>query len=311
MIKKLFGIAPTKEKNGSGYIPSPLGRKLGVDKVTGFKATDFGGKRYIGNKKVLVLCTEERYFKTTNGKLFSTGNNVQETMVPLMHLINAGFDFDVVTPTGKPAILEEWSVPIKDEAVLQFRNENQSKFEKPISLKVLVSTNQLVANSDYMALFLPGGHGAMVGLPGDENVGKLIRWIESSDRYLIAVCHGPAAMVATSVNNKEPHPYKGYKMVAFPDKLDKQSPSLGYLPGQLTWFQCEALEKEGIKIINDKITGATHIDRKLISGDSPKACDELGRITVDTLFNELLIKEIDGILYDKYDQSGASSHGAS
>ena len=289
MIKKLFGLAPTKEKNGSGYIPSPMGRKLGVDKVSGYKATDFGGKKYSGPKKVLVLCTEERYFKMTNGKLFSTGNNVQETMVPLMHLVNGGFDFDVVTPTGKSAILEEWSVPVNDEAVIKFRKTHQSKFDKPLSLKELISKNELNDDSEYIALFLPGGHGSMVGLPNDANVGGLIRWIKQSDRYLVAVCHGPAAMMATTQNSKEPHPYKGYKMVAFPDKFDKQSPSLGYLPGQLTWFQCEALEKEGIKIINDKITGATHIDRKLISGDSPKACDDLGKIAVHELFKELKI----------------------
>ena len=286
MIRKILGIAPTKEKDGAGYIPSPLGRKLGVDKVSGYKETDFGGRKYTGDKKVLVLCTEERYFKMTNGKHFSTGNNVQETMVPLMHLVNAGFDFDVVTPTGKPAILEEWSVPIKDDAVIYFRSKYQSKFNKPASLKELVINNELRNESDYIALFLPGGHGSMVGLPADENVGALIRWINESDRYLVAVCHGPAAMIAKDKTDK-PNPYSGYKMVAFPDKFDKQSPSLGYLPGQLPWFQCEALEKEGIEIINDKITGATHVDRKLISGDSPKACDDLGKITVKALLKEL------------------------
>jgi molecular chaperone Hsp31 and glyoxalase 3 len=286
MIKKILGLAPTKEKNGSGYIPSPMGRMLGVDKVSGYQATDFNGKKYTGEKKVLVLCTEERYFEMANGKLFSTGNNVQETMVPLMHLVNGGFDFDVVTPTGKSAILEEWSVPVKDEPVLNFRKDNQTKFNKPLSLKKLVESNELNSDSCYIALFLPGGHGSMVGLPEDRNVGKLIRWIETSDRYLVAVCHGPAAMIARD-NKDEPNPYKGYKMVAFPDKFDKQSPSLGYLPGHLPWFQCEALEKEGIEIINDKITGATHMDRKLISGDSPKACDELGKMTVAALFKEV------------------------
>ncbi|WNB17611.1 DJ-1/PfpI family protein [Marivirga arenosa] len=286
MIKKIFGIAPTKEKNGSAYIPSPMGRMLGVDKVSGFKASTFEGKKYRGDKKILVLCTEERYFEMANGKQFSTGNNVQETMVPIMHLVNGGFDFEVVTPTGKKAILEEWSVPLKDEAVIKFRTENQLKFNNPLSLKKLIENDELNDTSKYIALFLPGGHGAMVGLPEDENVGKLLRWIKTSDRYLVAVCHGPAAMIAKDKKD-EPNPYKGYKMVAFPDKFDKQSPSLGYLPGQLPWFQCEALEKEGIEVINDKITGATHIDRKLISGDSPKACDELGKITVDTLFKEL------------------------
>jgi len=290
MIKKLFGMASTKEENGRGFIPSPIGRKFGVDKVSGFKKTDFGGKKYTGDKRVLVLCTEEQYFEMTNGKLFSTGNNVQETMVPLMHLVSAGFDFEVVTPTGKPAILEEWSVPQKDEAVLQFRKKTKSKFDKPLSLKNLINENALQDESKYIALFLPGGHGSMVGLPHDENVGTLLRWIEASDRHLVAVCHGPAAMIATAVNNKEPNPYAGYKMVAFPDKMDKQSPSLGYLPGQLPWFQCEELEKQGIEVINEKITGATHIDRKLISGDSPKACDKLGKIAVEQLFKELGVK---------------------
>lgn len=288
MIKRILGIAPTKEPNGEGYIPSPLGRRLGVDKVSGFQATDFGGKKYNGEKKLLVLCTEERYFRMTNGKLFSTGNNVQETMVPLMHVVNGGFDFDVVTPTGKPAILEEWSVPIKDDAVLRFRKDHQAKFSQPLSLKRLVESDALNQESEYIALFLPGGHGSMVGLPEDEHVGTLLRWIHASDRYLVAVCHGPAAMLATAKNNKKANPYKGYKMVAFPDKFDKQSPSLGYLPGQLPWFQCEALEKEGIDIINDKITGATHVDRKLISGDSPRACDDLGKIMVNEFFKEVL-----------------------
>jgi molecular chaperone Hsp31 and glyoxalase 3 len=289
VIKRILGIAPTKEKNGLAFIPSPIGRKFGVDKVSGYKATDFGGRKYTGEKKVLVLCTEERYFKMTNAKQFSTGNNVQETMVPLMHLVKAGFDFKVVTPSGKPAILEEWSVPSKDEAVLKFRKENQSKFDKPLSLKSLIEQNELKDDSDFIALFLPGGHGSMLGLPEDENVGTILRWIKESDRYLVAVCHGPAAMIAPDKNKKKPNPYSGYKMVAFPDKFDKQSPSLGYLPGQLPWFQCEALAKEGITVINEKISGATYIDRKLISGDSPKACDELGKITVNALFKELKV----------------------
>jgi len=252
MIKSILGIAPTKENNGSGYIPSPLGRKFGVDKVSGYKASTFGGKKYTGNKKVLVLCTEERYFKMTNGKSFSTGNNVQETMVPLMHLMNGGFDFDVVTPTGKSAILEEWSVPVNDQAVIKFRSENQAKFDKPHSLKKLVESNALNEGSDYIAVFLPGGHGSMVGLPNDENVGTLLRWVKESDRFLVAVYHGPAAMIAKAIKG-QPNPYKGYKMVAFPDKFDKQSPSLGYLPGQLPWFQCEALAKDGITVIIDRI----------------------------------------------------------
>lgn len=43
LIKQLFGIAPTSDAEGEGYIPSPLGRLLGVDRTSGYQPADFGG----------------------------------------------------------------------------------------------------------------------------------------------------------------------------------------------------------------------------------------------------------------------------
>jgi len=283
-FKHILGMGPTAERNGEGYIPSPLGRLLGVDSKSGFKPADFGTK-YAGDKKVLVLCTELRYLEMTNGKKFSTGHNVQETAVPLMHLARAGFAFDVVTPTGAPAVLEDWSVPRKDQPVLQFMEDNRAKFVNPLSLASLTAEGRLDDASPYVTLFLPGGHGAMIGLPDDEGVGDLIRWVRDSDRYLVAVCHGPAALMAAAKDGA-PHPYDGYEMCAFPDSFDKRSPSIGYLPGMLPWFQCEKLEQQGMRILNDDITGATHVDRKLFSGDSPRACDDLGKLIAKALLED-------------------------
>ncbi len=290
MIKKFLGLAPTKEKDGEGYIPSPLGLRFGVDKVSGYKKVEVKDL-YEGDKKILVICTEERYFKMTNGLSFSTGNNVQETAVPMMNLEDAGFDFDVATPTGAPAVLEDWSVPKKDEQVLNFMKKHKEKFKNPVSVAELVSRGELNQSSPYIAVFFPGGHGSMVGLPDDENVGKVIRWVKESDRYMITVCHGPAALMAATVNSNEEHPYKGYKMAIFPDSIDKQSPSLGYLPGQLPWFQGEALSEEGMSFINDKIKGYVYADRKLLSGDSPRACDELGKLAAKTLLESELLND--------------------
>ncbi|MFZ5475415.1 MAG: DJ-1/PfpI family protein [Myxococcota bacterium] len=285
-ILQILGIAPTAEKTGRGYIPSPLGLFLGVDKRSGYQPTDFGGRKYVGDKKVLVLCTEERYQEMTSGVLFSTGMNVQETTVPLMHLTAAGFDFDVVTPTGAPAVLEQWSVPRKDEAVLAFLAAHQAKFDRPLSLADLIARRVLDEDSPYVALFLPGGHGAMVGLPDDKNVGALIRWVKDTDRYLVAVCHGPAALLATTKGGDGPHPYAGYALCAFPDSIDRQSPAIGYLPGTLPWFQCERLETQGMRVVNSGAKGETHVDRKLYTGDSPKACDQLGKMIAEALLSD-------------------------
>ena len=284
IFKRMLGIAPTPAPEGTGVIPSPLGRFLGVDKKSGYKTSDFAGRIYKGSKKVLVLCTEERYLETTNGELFSTGQNVQETAVPLMHLTAAGFDFDVVTPTGAPAVLEKWSEPRDDAAVLAFMSEHKAQFDTPLSLQKMVAEGALNDDSPYAAVFFPGGHGAMLGLPEDANVATLIHWTKDTDRMLVVVCHGPAALMAAKASDG-PHPYAGYEMVAFPDSADKQSPMIGYLPGQLQWFQCEALEAQGLKILNTKVTGATHIDRNLFSGDSPMACDDLGKMVANALLD--------------------------
>jgi molecular chaperone Hsp31 and glyoxalase 3 len=284
IIKRMLGIAPTPAPEGTGVIPSPLGLYLGVDKKSGYAKDDFGGRSYAGDKKVLVLCTEERYLEMTNGERFSTGQNVQETAVPLMHLSNAGFAFDVVTPTGAPAILEKWSEPREDTAVLGFMKEHAARFEQPLSLAKLVQEGALSADSPYAAVFFPGGHGAMLGLPDDPNVATLIRWTKDTDRLMVVVCHGPAALLATKTDGGT-HPYAGYSMVAFPDSADKQSPLIGYLPGQLPWFQCEELEAQGLRILNTKITGATHVDRTLYSGDSPMACDDLGKMVSNALLD--------------------------
>lgn len=285
-IRRMLGIAPTSEGEGRGYIPSPLGLFLGVDKKSGYRPADFRGRKYVGDKKVMVLCTEERYLEMTSGVLFATGQNVQETTVPLMHLVDAGFDFHVVTPTGAPAILEQWSVPKNDEAVLAFLSAHQAKFDHPLSLADLIARGALNEDSPYAALFLPGGHGAMVGLPDDKNVGTLIRWVKDTDRYLVAVCHGPAALMATTKNGDGPHPYDGYELCAFPDRLDRQSPALGYLPGTLPWFQCEKLAAQGMRVVNSGANGETHVDRKLLSGDSPKACDQLGKMIAEALLKD-------------------------
>ena len=49
-----------------------------------------------------------------NGKKFSTGNHPVEAILPMLHLQDVGFDFNIVTPTGKPVVFEMWAIPHED-----------------------------------------------------------------------------------------------------------------------------------------------------------------------------------------------------
>ena len=283
MLKKLLGIAPNLESDGS-YSPSKLALKLATVDKTDFESVSY--TKYQGNKsKILVIFTEQKNMAMQNGKLFSTGNHPVETLVPMLHLKNAGFDFEIATPTGKPVVLEMWAFPAKDEQVKSLYNEYKSSFEQPKNLQDFVDTS-LSAPESYAAVFVPGGHGAMLGIPEDQNVRKILNWAHENELFTVSLCHGPAALLATTLNDQE-FLYAGYNMAVFPHSVDKMTPKIGYLPGQVPWELSEKLASLGATIVNTKADKTVCLDRKLITGASPLAANEFGKLVAETLLKEL------------------------
>ncbi|EMQ5221031.1 protein deglycase HchA, partial [Shigella sonnei] len=123
-----------------------------------------------------------------------------------------------------------------------------SLFRNPKKLADVVAS--LNADSEYAAIFVPGGHGALIGLPESQDVAAALQWAIKNDRFVISLCHGPAAFLALRHGD---NPLNGYSICAFPDAADKQTPEIGYMPGHLTWYFGEELKKMGMNIINDDI----------------------------------------------------------
>ncbi|MCW5912388.1 MAG: protein deglycase HchA [Cyclobacteriaceae bacterium] len=282
MIKKLFGLNPNPTEDGA-YSPSSLSLKLATSDTTDYTPIIFSNPNRDRQLKILVVCTEQSQLTMTNGKKFSTGNHPVETLVPMLHLKNAGFDFDIFTPTGKPVQLEMWAMPKKDKNVMAIYDEYKSHLDKPNSIADFAKNN-FDNNRSYIAIYIPGGHGALIGLPDDKNVGDLIKWAFKKDLFNLSICHGPAALLAAKpANDTEPFIFNGYKIAAFPDKVDRQTPLIGYMPGQLTWFFGEKLNKLGVRIVNSKADKTCFADRKLITGASPKAANEFGKLSATKL----------------------------
>lgn len=283
MLKALFGLAPQQQPDGS-YAPSKLSLKIGVPDRSDYRPvayTPYTGKR----TKILVLCTEEKNMAMLNGKLFSTGNHPVETLVPMLHLASAGFEFEIVTPTGKPVVLETWAMPHKDEAVVGLHDKMAPSFQQPTPLQAIVDGFADAVDS-YAAVYVPGGHGAMLGLPEDPRVDQLLRLAHEHGIFTITICHGPSAFLALTLSG-QPFLYNGYKMAVFPDSGDKAAPKIGYLPGKVPWHMAEKLSALGVDIINSKMDDTCVVDRKLISGASPKAADALGKLAATTLLEQL------------------------
>ncbi|MGP5408275.1 DJ-1/PfpI family protein [Psychrobacter celer] len=293
--KNTLGLEPQETEAGI-YIPSTSSLKIAAPNKTNYDHTNYDNP-YTGDKKIMMVCTEEQYMTMENGNKFDTGNHPVEMMVPLLHFKQAGFDVDVFTPTGESVKVEQWAMPEEDDDVKQFYSEYESKFESPNSIAGFVANDMADsdASDEYAAIFIPGGHGAMLGLPEDKNLGAVLRWAYKNDLFTLAICHGPAALLAADLNSPDSSDegnserdfiFKGYKMVAFPTVMDKQMPKIGYLPGPMPWYFAEKLEDLGVTIDNKLASGQTHQDRKLISGDGPLAANDFGKMSAKALLKE-------------------------
>ncbi|MEU1199104.1 glyoxalase III HchA [Streptomyces sp. NPDC005813] len=266
----------------NAFFPSPYSLSQYTSSTTDFDGVQHKGAYTQGKWKVLMIGAEERYVLLENGKMFSTGNHPVEMLLPLHHMMEAGFDVDVATIAGYPVKLELWAMPREDEAVVGTYEAIKEKLKQPKKLSDVVA-DDLGDDSDYIAVFIPGGHGAVVGLPGSEAVGETLNWALDNDKFVVTLCHGPAALLAAA-SGKDASPFKGYSVCVFPDALD-EGPNLeiGYLPGRLRWLVADLLSKQGLNVLNDDMTGRTHQDRKLLTGDSPLASHKLGLLAADAL----------------------------
>jgi len=213
------------------------------------------------------------------------GNHPVEALLPMLHLQNAGFDFEIATPSGRPVVFEMWAFPNEDENVKAIYDKYKAAFAKPKKLSNYTDTS-FVDQGAYAGVFVPGGHGAMIGIPEDRNVAKVLNWAHQSDLYTITLCHGPGSLLSTTLDNQK-FLYEGYKMCVFPDEIDAMTPTIGYLPGLMSSGVSEQLKSLGANVINDAADDSVCRDRKLITGASPLASNALGKLAAETMLKEL------------------------
>lgn len=264
---------PDYDHPGS-FTPSPFSLRLFTQDKTNLDA-QYDAPYTGGRLRVLVIAADQRHLNMQNGTCFSTGNHPVETLLPMIHLHKAGFAFDIATLSGGAVMFEEWAMPARDQQVTDFRGLYADQFENPLKLDDVVGR----LNGDCAAIFIPGGHGALLGLPKSDAVRQVLQWALREGKFIISICHGPAAFLALGPDN----PLRGRRICAFPDLVDAMTPSIGYMPGKLTWKFCQKLRAQGIVITNRLATGATAQDGRLLTGDSPLASNALGKLAATEL----------------------------
>jgi D-lactate dehydratase / protein deglycase len=218
----------------------------------------------------------------TNGRFFNTGNHPVEMLVPLRHMMDAGFGVEIATPSGKPAGIEMWAFPKEDVVIGKLYKKLELQLKRPLKFSEIDESLEA-----YAAIFIPGGHGTMIDLPHNRELGEILRSAHELSLPTISICHGPAALLSAAIETETDgtanFPYAGYEYAAFPDLFDKVLPTLGYMPGNLKWYQNEALQQRQMKQVNFMDPVRVHVFKELITGAAPEAAHKLGLVATAKL----------------------------
>ena len=113
-------------------------------------------------------------------------------------------------------------------------------------------------------------------------MGELLRWAKDKDRFTISISKGASALLATH-DEGQSFLYEGYNMAVFPQAIDRKRARCGYFPGIPHWEVAGKLKDRGVNIVNLRPDGTCHVDRKVISGASSAASNQLGVLAAKEL----------------------------
>lgn len=139
--------------------------------------------------------------------------------------------------------------------------------------------------SEYAAIFYPGGHGPLIGLPDNSDSQALIRAFYESKRPVSAVCHAPCVFTEVTLSDGSPL-LQGRRVTGFSNEEEEQAKMVEKCPYLLetrlgergAQYQKGAPWTENVVVDKDPSTG-----RILVTGANPQSGGGLARELVKLL----------------------------
>jgi putative intracellular protease/amidase len=153
-------------------------------------------------KKVLVVLSSASEMELQGGARHEIGFFLNELMVPLQRLRDEGYQPVFATPDGSSPHLDPASDDPKFFGGVPQTHEKYKALYIGLRLggKGRVSSLKNIAEgdlSDYIALFVPGGHPPMVDLIRNPSLGKILEYFHAHQKPTGMICHGPVALIST------------------------------------------------------------------------------------------------------------------
>jgi putative intracellular protease/amidase len=212
--------------------------------------------------KVLIVLTSHDKLGDTGKK---TGFWLEEFAAPYFTFLDAGADITVASPKGGQPPLD----PKSDEPDSQTEMTERFRRDKAAQ-QVLANTKNLteIKESDYDAIFYPGGHGPLWDLTSDKASIKLIEQFYEGGKPVGAVCHAPAVLLHAKADGK---PLVEGKRVTGFSNSEEEAVQLTHVVPFLVEDELERLGASYQKTDDWQVLAVT--DGKLVTGQNPASSE--------------------------------------
>jgi putative intracellular protease/amidase len=256
--------------------------------------------------KVLVVLSSEHQLQLKDGKTYETGYFLNEVVIPLRKLVEAGFEPVYANPRGnKPAMDPNSNNKLffggdeeKRAAALEFLAK-QTAFGTPQTLASIAKGG----TGGFIGVFIPGGHAPMADLASDKALGELLRSFHAAGKPTGIICHGPIALLSAlpeatkfrealaagdyqSLSNAaRGWPYAGYRMTVFTTAEEQavEGPN-SQLGGYVPFYAETALTEAGGRVETLGMWKPNVVeDRELLTAQQPHSDEAFGTALVTKL----------------------------
>src|SRR5262245_19921079 len=243
--------------------------------------------------KVVVLGANATRIEVQGGGTGPTGNYLNETVVPAMALIEAGYEVVLATPKGTKPHIDEVSDSATHFGGDQVAYSRAKAFwaNDPAMNQIRTLRSVIKDGLDsYSGVFVAGGEAPAVELMQDPDAGEILRHFHQRSKPTALLCHGPIALVSTMPHAREFRAaliagderkakewakgwqYAGYKMTIFSGSEEKWVEN-EILHAKMYFNMPYALKTAGGEVTTGAVDFEPNVivDRELITGQNPRS----------------------------------------
>lgn len=242
--------------------------------------------------KVVILGSNATRIETQVGGWAATGQYLNETVVPAMAFIDAGYEVVLATPDGTPPVIDAASdAPAHFGGdVAAYERARAFYFGDPAMRGRTLRSVIDEGLDNYIGVFIPGGQAPVVDLMQDREVGEILRHFHEHGKPTAMLCHGPIAAAAAMPHARE---FRAALIAGDPDKAEEWARGWQYAGYRMTVFSATeekwvedniihakiyfdmpfALGTAGARVATLPVDFEPHVveDRELITGQNPRS----------------------------------------